>query len=182
MTFTATPQAGQTSISMPKTRFRRCAQVIHARRSAGVDGSFDPLALLRCPARPASPTPCACYWAQTPREDATGLKVSIALDCRIRSERFSLPPSRRQTARFVELWQILPIPFPIAGLEMQAGLFASALCGQDQPLQGVVALLQMVRATFDNQLPRRRRHVGLRQHHGRIDQLLFLLRMFDLLL
>jgi hypothetical protein len=33
---TAPPQAGQVSMSMPKTRFRRCAQVIAARRSAGV--------------------------------------------------------------------------------------------------------------------------------------------------
>jgi hypothetical protein len=78
ITFTATPQAGQVSMSMPKTRFRRCTQVMHARRSAGVGGSFVPQALLRCPVWPASPTPCACYWVQTPREDATGLKVSIA--------------------------------------------------------------------------------------------------------
>ena len=33
---TAPPQAGQVWISIPKTRFRRCAQVIAARRSAGV--------------------------------------------------------------------------------------------------------------------------------------------------
>ena len=32
----APPQAGQVSMSMPKTRFSRCAQVIAARRSAGV--------------------------------------------------------------------------------------------------------------------------------------------------
>jgi hypothetical protein len=29
---TAPPQAGQVSMSMPKTRFRRCAQVVAARR------------------------------------------------------------------------------------------------------------------------------------------------------
>ncbi len=36
---TAPPQVGQVSTSMPRTRFRRCAQVIAARRSAGVGSS-----------------------------------------------------------------------------------------------------------------------------------------------
>ena len=35
----ALPQAGQVSISIPNTRFRPCAQVIAARRSAGVGAS-----------------------------------------------------------------------------------------------------------------------------------------------
>ena len=48
---TAPPQAGQVSISIPKTRFRRCAQVIAARRSAGV-GSSGSAGLACCPPRP----------------------------------------------------------------------------------------------------------------------------------
>jgi Amidohydrolase family len=36
MILTAPPQAGQVSMSMPNTRFKRCAQVIDARRSASV--------------------------------------------------------------------------------------------------------------------------------------------------
>ena len=40
MILTAPPQAGQVSMSMPKTRFRRCAQLIEARRSAGVGSSI----------------------------------------------------------------------------------------------------------------------------------------------
>lgn len=36
---TVPPQAGQVSMSIPNTRFRRCAQVIAARRSAGVGSS-----------------------------------------------------------------------------------------------------------------------------------------------
>jgi hypothetical protein len=35
----APPQAGQVSMSVPKTRFRRCAQVIAAQRSAVVGSS-----------------------------------------------------------------------------------------------------------------------------------------------
>jgi hypothetical protein len=33
---TAPPQAAQVWMSMPNTRFKRCAQLIEARRSAGV--------------------------------------------------------------------------------------------------------------------------------------------------
>ena len=36
---TAPPQAEQVSMSIPKTRLSRCAQVIAARRSAGVGSS-----------------------------------------------------------------------------------------------------------------------------------------------
>ena len=36
---TAPPQAGQIAMSMPKTRLRRCAQVMATRRSAGVGSS-----------------------------------------------------------------------------------------------------------------------------------------------
>jgi len=39
MTLTAPPQAGQVSISILNTRFKRCAQVIEARRSAAVGSS-----------------------------------------------------------------------------------------------------------------------------------------------
>jgi len=39
MILTAPPQLRQVAMSMPKTRFRRCAQVIDARRSAGVGSS-----------------------------------------------------------------------------------------------------------------------------------------------
>ena len=35
------PHARQVSMSIPKTRFRRCAQVIAARRSLGVGSSFE---------------------------------------------------------------------------------------------------------------------------------------------
>ncbi len=48
---TAPPQVGQVSTSMPRTRFRRCAQVIAARRSAGV-GSSGP-SVVQC--RPSLP-------------------------------------------------------------------------------------------------------------------------------
>ena len=43
MILTAPPQAGQVSMSMPNTRFRRCAQVIEARRSASVGSSEAPV-------------------------------------------------------------------------------------------------------------------------------------------
>lgn len=46
---TAPPQAGQVSISMPKARFRRCAQVIEARRSAGVGSSMSAVVARRPP-------------------------------------------------------------------------------------------------------------------------------------
>jgi hypothetical protein len=49
---TAPPQAGQVSMSMPKTCLRRCAQVIEARRSAGVA---------------SSPSPVAARWPPLPR-------------------------------------------------------------------------------------------------------------------
>jgi hypothetical protein len=55
---TAPPQAGQVSMSMLNTRFRRCAQVIEARRSAGVwtssssgDCAFVPLPRLEAVTR-----------------------------------------------------------------------------------------------------------------------------------
>ncbi len=38
------PQAGQVSMSIPKTRFRRCAQLIEARRSPDVGSSLSPVA------------------------------------------------------------------------------------------------------------------------------------------
>lgn len=49
ITFTGPPQALQVSISMRNTRFRRCAQVMQACRSASVGGSSGPLALLTLP-------------------------------------------------------------------------------------------------------------------------------------
>ena len=45
----APPQAAQVSISMPKTRLRRCAQLIAARRSAGVGSSGSALVACRPP-------------------------------------------------------------------------------------------------------------------------------------
>jgi hypothetical protein len=48
---TAPPQAAQVSMSIPNTRFKRCAQVIAARRSASVGSSGS--AVLACwPPRP----------------------------------------------------------------------------------------------------------------------------------
>ncbi len=47
----APPQAAQVSMSMPNTRFRRCAQVIAARRSADV-GSSGSAVLERSPPLP----------------------------------------------------------------------------------------------------------------------------------
>ena len=49
MTFTAPPQALQVAMSILKTRLSRCAQVIDARRSAGVGGSSATLAWLPLP-------------------------------------------------------------------------------------------------------------------------------------
>ena len=46
---TVPPQAGQVSTSMPKTRFRRCAQVMAARRSAGVGSSGSSIVQCRPP-------------------------------------------------------------------------------------------------------------------------------------
>jgi len=45
----APPQAGQVSMSIPKTRLRRCAQVIAARRSAGVRSSGSAVVACRPP-------------------------------------------------------------------------------------------------------------------------------------
>ena len=45
----APPQAGQVSMSMPKTRFSRCAQVIAARRCAGVSSCPSAEALVLAP-------------------------------------------------------------------------------------------------------------------------------------
>lgn len=45
----APPQAGQVSMSIPNTRFRRCAQVIAARRSAGVRSSGSAVVAYRPP-------------------------------------------------------------------------------------------------------------------------------------
>jgi hypothetical protein len=59
---TAPPQAGQVSMSMPKTHFRRCAQLIAALSSAGVGPSNTPLwdAGLPCPPWPVSPPRGVC--------------------------------------------------------------------------------------------------------------------------
>ena len=45
----APPQAGQVSMSIPKTRLRRCAQVIAARRSDGVRSSGSAVVACRPP-------------------------------------------------------------------------------------------------------------------------------------
>ena len=45
MTLTCPPQAWQIAMSMLNTRLRRCAQVIEARRSAGVGVSSDTLSV-----------------------------------------------------------------------------------------------------------------------------------------
>jgi hypothetical protein len=50
---TAPPQVEQVSMSMPNTRFRRCVQVIVARRSAGV-GSSDSTGVAGWPPRQAA--------------------------------------------------------------------------------------------------------------------------------
>ena len=62
---TGPPQALQ--VSMSKTRFWRCAQVIDARRSAGVCGSSAPMAFLPLP-RLAGVTKARCllFGANTP--------------------------------------------------------------------------------------------------------------------
>ena len=52
---TGPPQAAQVLISMPKTRFKRCAQVIAARRSDGVDASGS--AVVACWSRCPPPLP-----------------------------------------------------------------------------------------------------------------------------
>jgi hypothetical protein len=49
MTFAVPPHLVQASISMLNTRFKRCAQVMAARRSAGVGGSSDTLAWFPLP-------------------------------------------------------------------------------------------------------------------------------------
>lgn len=46
---TTPPQADQASMAMPKTRFRRCAQLFAARRSAGVGASEFPVVGCRPP-------------------------------------------------------------------------------------------------------------------------------------
>ena len=65
MICTAPPQAAQISMSMPKTRFRRCAHLIAARRSAGVGSSRSAVghADRPCPAWPVSPARC-WLWGQ----------------------------------------------------------------------------------------------------------------------
>ena len=57
MTCTEPPQAGHVSMSMPNTRFSRCAQVIEARRSAGVDSSVSDSSSLTLPRRPGITRP-----------------------------------------------------------------------------------------------------------------------------
>lgn len=49
MICTAPPQAGQVSMSRVNTRFRRCAQLIEARRSPGVGASGPPVEVCRPP-------------------------------------------------------------------------------------------------------------------------------------
>lgn len=68
MVRTEPPQAGQVSIAIPKTRFRRCTQVIAARRSAGVDASGSAVEARwpPFPAGPVSPGRGICCVAQTP--------------------------------------------------------------------------------------------------------------------
>ena len=51
MILTGPPQAGQVSRSMPKTRLSRCAQLIEARRSAGVRSSASPFEVRWLPLR-----------------------------------------------------------------------------------------------------------------------------------
>ena len=69
ITLTAPPRSRQVSMSILKTRFRRCAQLIEARRSAGVRscGSSTALGLLPLP-RFAGVTDARCllFGANTP--------------------------------------------------------------------------------------------------------------------
>ncbi len=66
---TAPPQAGQVSMSMLNTRFRRCAQVIEARRSAGVRSSASPFEVRWLPLPRLAGVTRPRYWllgAKTP--------------------------------------------------------------------------------------------------------------------
>ena len=64
MILTAPPHSRQVSISILNTRLRRCAQLIDARRSAGVSSP--------CPAWPGSPKHGVYCWGQTHRESVSG--------------------------------------------------------------------------------------------------------------
>jgi hypothetical protein len=55
----APPQAGQVSMSIPNTRFSRCAQLIAARRSAGVRASGSAVVACRPPLPRLAGVTCA---------------------------------------------------------------------------------------------------------------------------